>query len=474
MKHLLILGGTIAVLFVLARGTVIPGPYTYDEPDYIYAASLGVAANAFDSPTIPLREFLRIGLNRGRDVSARTELSEAIRDKGDVVFYRHWHGPLYSYWLMLVRRFRPGELTARTWNLAFPIIAMVLIYFGALWVLPGAAGRTAAVVCGALYLWGYPVVRSTELGPHQLFTLSAAVALVLLAKMMTGPAEEARRCWYGAVIASAIAFCLLEVAFALILTAAICGHLVRERLRPGLGLGAKSIGLFAGTVLVVWPGAVFRFSWVKAYLFMAYLAVFRRNAWGAGATIAGTWWLRFVQSPIPWILAAAGLVYLVRRRREASVLTPFAVFTLLMAAAIFTVRTNMARYALPVWPGAVLLAGFAAGLAMAKWRTMARVAATGLLCAAMLATTWPSVRANLPRLDTRVVSMLALVRERHLEQARMLAPHSDVPMLHYYFPRAKLMQYADDAAVPDPVGVNVDGVIDRSNPARWLPAREVR
>ena len=471
MRHLLILACVIGTLFLLARGTVIPGLYTYDEPDYMYAASLGWWDNAVDSPSMPLTEFVKVGLDRGRIASAKTELSENIRSSGDVVFYRHWHGPLYTDWLALVQNIAPDETATRLWNFAFPIAAVILMYFGTLRLLPGAEGETAAVLCGVLYLWSYPVVRSTELGPHQLFATCVAAALLLLAAAFQASDRLCRRYWYAAVAVTATAFCLLEVTFALILTMLICGHLLRSRLKPDLPFAVKSVGLFLGTVLVIWPGALLKLSFVKAYLFMAYLAVFRHDAWGAGATLGGTWWLRFVQSPIPWILAACGVVCFIKWRSEARVLIPFAIFSLLMAAAVFPVKTAMARYTLPLWPGLVLFAAFSAGLALAKLKPTVRFSATLLICAAMLATSWPSLRANLPHRDSRDDAMLALIRNHDLAQKTVLVPHEDVPMLHYYFHGSHFRQYYDAAAIPDQMrNGGIDGAIDRSDPPRWIPA----
>ena len=42
------------------------GPYRYDEADYMYAVSQGLAANYTDSPTMPLVEFLKTGLSHGK------------------------------------------------------------------------------------------------------------------------------------------------------------------------------------------------------------------------------------------------------------------------------------------------------------------------------------------------------------------------------------------------------------------------
>ena len=162
------------------------------------------------------------------------------------------------------------------------------MYFGALWLMPGAAGQIAAILTTVLYLWSYPVVRSTELGPHQLFATCVAAALLLIARMFDAPQPAVRSYWYAAVVVTAVAFCSLEVAFALILTILVCGYLLRERLKPDMAFAARTIGWFVATVLTLWPGAILKLSFVKAYLFMAYLALFRHGAWGAGATVGET------------------------------------------------------------------------------------------------------------------------------------------------------------------------------------------
>ncbi len=360
-------------------------------------------------------------------------------------------------------------------NFVFPIAAAVLMYLAALWLLPGPTGQTIAILCAVLYLWSYPVVRSTELGPHQLFATCVAATLLLLAGAFVVPDRWCRRCWYAAVALTAVAVCLLEVAFALILTMLICGHLLRARLKPGWAFAAKTIGLFVVTVLVLWPGALLKLSFVKAYVFMVYLAVFRPGAWGPDATIAGTWWLRLADSPVPWLLAAFAVVYFVKWRREATVLIPFAVFSVIMAAALFPVKTGMARYTLPLWPGLVLFGAFATGLALAKKSTAIRYTAIAIISAAMLATSWPSLRADLPVANSRAEAMLALIHDHGLARKTLLVPHDDVPMIHYYFAGAHLRQYYDDSAIPQQIrDGGIDGVIDRSNPPQWIPVAVIR
>src|SRR5438094_10049804 len=115
LKHAAILVGLLAVFYFLAKGTVMYGPYSYDEADSMYAVSLGFTANSMDTPTLPLTDLVRTGLSRGRDASHRTELSEMIRNSDDMVFYRHWHGPLYLDWLRLAKALAASEQSMRAW-----------------------------------------------------------------------------------------------------------------------------------------------------------------------------------------------------------------------------------------------------------------------------------------------------------------------------------------------------------------------
>jgi hypothetical protein len=161
---------------------------------------------------------------------------------------------------------------------------------------------------------------------------------------------------------------------------------------------------------------------------------------------------------------------IVKWRRETGLLLPLALFSLLMSAAIFPVRTEMARYTLPLWPGVVMFAAFSAGLALSKIRPSVRFATIVFISAAMLATSWPNLRARLPRRDSRCEAMLALIRDRGLAQEILLVPHEDLPMLHYYFAGSHFRQYYDESTISEEIrSGGIDGVIDRSDPPRWIP-----
>ena len=281
MKHLLAAAALVALLLFLITRKVSPEPYVYDEADYMYAASLGYFANWTDTPTLPLPDFLRIGLSSGKPGGNRQELSALIRQSNDALFYRHWHGPLYHYLLIPVSRLRFNEHDVRAAILFIPALTLLAIYFGCLWLIPGGPGSLAAVLSSVLFLSSVAVFRSSELAPHQLSRSAILCCLLFLAKTV---ATGRRSYWYVAVVAAAFAFCTLEVAFALILTLAVCAYIERRALQVGWSFIGRSVALFMATVLVIWPAAIFKLSVVKSYLFMAYLALFRKAPWGTSAS----------------------------------------------------------------------------------------------------------------------------------------------------------------------------------------------
>src|ERR1700677_756218 len=76
----------LALFLLLITRNVSSEPYVYDEADYMYAASLGFAANWSDTPSIPISDFVRAGLGHGRNGRPDTQmtLSEGIRSGSDV------------------------------------------------------------------------------------------------------------------------------------------------------------------------------------------------------------------------------------------------------------------------------------------------------------------------------------------------------------------------------------------------------
>ncbi len=339
-RHLALAGLIIFAALAWARYQVDPSPYDYDEADYMYAASRGLLANWSDTPALTLFEFVQIGLTRGSDPSQKGDLSVLLRDSGDMDGYRHWHGPLYYYGLALAPA-GSSEYTVRRMALAAPLLGMAVVYLGCLWLFPaktwGEQGTLAAVICSLLFLWCPAIVKTTEIAPHILFSAVSLATLFAGAKLR----ESGRRGhWYAMLALSGVAFCTMELSFALILSVLIVGHLERDRLLAAgnrVGFAGRSLAAFLAPIVLLWPAALYKFNFIKSYLFMAYLAVFRKNAWG-DVTFAQTWTFRLKAMPVEWVLIAVAIVLFFRFhpakspfRRQVSV---FLIFAVVMLAAV--------------------------------------------------------------------------------------------------------------------------------------------
>lgn len=446
MKHTLILAILLAVFLYSARDRVSSGPYLYDEADYMYAASLGIPANAFDSPSRSILEFIKIGLDTLRSTRpSNTSLSQLARSGGDVTFYRHTHGPLYYYWLALLLPWTHNEGVIRSWNLIFPVFTALVIYCGCLWLLPAPEGFAAAVLSTSLYLWSPSVWFTREIAPHLMFSLFVLITLFLAAKAI---ADHGRVYWYAAAATAGFTFAALEVVFVLVAVLAMLLWIHRKAISLDGSFVFRLLLVFGCTVLIIWPAAIFKLSFLKSYMFMAYLAVARSAAWGA-VTLGQTWKLRLESSPAEWLFLGIGTVLWFRSpagRRQPAV--PFLLFGALMLLVMARINTTSLRYTLPFLPALHVGAGITVAGLLATCRPLLRAALVGiwtiLLAGSLLRFAWN--HSFLPDLHTPAV--LASVRSQGLGEHRLLVPQEELPTLHYYFPGTTLTGFTDPLLVP--------------------------
>lgn len=469
MRHLAILALLIGGLLGLVAGKIVTAPYGYDEADYMFAASLGYFANWMDVGSLPIVDFIKIGMNRGTDQEQRLALSQLARNSSDPVVYRHWHGPLYYYWLVALSSWNLTEGTVRGFSVVFPILTAIVLYFGTLRILPEPAAQPAAILSCALFLWGRMTVITTELAPHMLFIFCYVSALLLLARVMSG---GGRRSWYAAVFLAGLAFCTLEVAFVLVATLAICAWLRRRELNVDWAFVRNSLLAWLAAVLLFWPAAILRFSFIKAYLSMAYLALFRKGAWG-NLGFLQAWAMRFAISPLEWILVAAALLIFFRYRlwRSLPALLPFLIYSLLMALALVRVGGEGPRYMTPFFPALLIFAGWTAGWVLARMKTphagSLRYAFPAVVCALLFWFTRSQMADYLRQQDPYPPAVIAAIRERGLARKTVLVPQVDLPTLHYYFPQAEFRAYLDPADIPRALDAEpVDAVLYPTYPVR--------
>jgi len=442
-----VFGLLLALFLLLITRNVSSEPYVYDEADYMYAASLGFIANWSDTPSISMAEFVRAGFSG----NARLALSERIRGGNDVLFYRHFHGPLFHYVLIPMSHLGLSEHAARSALLAIPCASLAVVYFGCLWLAPPSKAMTA-LVAAMLFLSSYSVIWSTELAPHQLFALCSLGSLILLLKAVgTGD----RRYWCGSAVAAALAFCTLEVGFVLVLVVALCAWKERSKSL------AASVVVFFATVLLVWPAAILRLSLVKSYVVMAYHALARTGSWGDVGFI-DTWRARILDSPVESVLVGLALIFAFRSVRR---YYPVALFAALMIAATLRVLTTTPRYSLAFMPVLDLLAGLALVPSLGPLRRPASFAVVTLAVAGLYGSAWYQVARQPHNRNPRSPAVLTYIHQNGLENKAVLAPQADIPALHYYFPGMRLRGYlAQSPTALDRVGFVPDAIIPAAKP----------
>ncbi len=447
MKHAAVLAILIAVAFGMSRGKLHQGPYGYDEADYMFAAGLGIADNWLDSGSMPLADFISVGRKRGSDSSQQAGLSALARGGADPVVYRHWHGPLYFFWLTAIDKLGLNEHDTRASFLIFPLLTVCAIYFGTLRLFDGFEGQIAAILASAVFLWSPIYLESSELAPHLMFVFLYICALLLLARVAL---SGSRRSLCAATVLAGLGFCTLEVDFVLILTLIAMLWWKRALLRTDLKLIRNSILLFLATVLLVWPAAIFKLNFAKAYMVMAYLALFRKGAWG-DVTFSGTWIRRFEMTPVELILVAIGLVlvFAVMSRRGRTAAMPFLIFGALMLLANARVYSVIARYMTPFLPAFDVVAGWALAAAFLRLKKPAAIYGAVGITAVLLVWNLEQRLASIDRAPhPEAFATLNAIRAQGLADKTVFVPREDIPAMHYYFPHMQAEGYAELSEIP--------------------------
>ncbi len=440
LRHTLVVSVLVAGFFVLAFPGVSNLPFSYDEADYAYASHQGFFANWVDHPALNIVQFVRLGMSSGRDHNRRVDLSQTIRNFGDIHFYRHWHGPLFYQWLGFIGHWTSREYNLRLLSLLIPAVGVILVYFGCLWVMP--SWPLIAILAAAFYGFGYSVVASPELAPHQLFVVVSLAGLFSLAKL---EASGYLKWWWWACVWTAISFATIEVAFVNIAVALYIGWRCRPVLFQVRYIWLRSLGLFLATTLVFWPAGILKLEPARSYIFMAYLAIFRKGAWG-NTTLAETWLFRLRSEPFEWIFVAIALVvwWFLPKKTEKCAALPFLTYGVLMLIVMFKVNAVVAHYSLPYLAPLAVFAGITLGAALQNWPKLAQGAAATAMIVLVAAGTYRFVHKHLLGTTSRTLQILESAQSRPLDGRTLLAPQVDVSVLHYYFPHAKLVLYLDE------------------------------
>ena len=445
---LFLLGGAAVCLFLFVDAAPRMR-FQYDEADYMVAARMGLRENYLETSSLSFPAYVRTGLRALSNQIDRTDLSESVRLRNDVSFYRHYHGPLYFHWLALVSRLTTEEAHVRAAGLVFHLLAFVTIFVGLIWLL-GPEGRTAAWIASSAYLFSVGNIR-TALGvsTHQMYAWVAILTLFVIARfLITGRT----RYLLAAVGGATVSLSILEYGVLLFVVLAFCGWRLRRRLlavNPELatrGLAAKLIGLFLGICALLWPAGLFKLSMLKAYLAMPFLAVMRKDSFGK-ASLGDIWSSRLGGSPLEYAILFACLaagVYALTRFRSRPELAPFVLYAGLIL--LIALKSDTERYMSSAPPalyvvGAVILADWWRRRGPSRW-TPAAMTAGFLLLLASAVRALPARDASTAPSASDTVGFVSGQRDR---LRSILVPGSCVPAIHYYVPEVVVRSYRPEA-----------------------------
>lgn len=450
-----VVGVILVALFALLSvaavrdSNVLPrGPYTYDEADYMYAAEKGLLANYLDEGAISIGSFIEAGLAAGFDTTKWRELSRFIRSTDDITFYRHFHGPMYFYWLATVQAFGFTSETAMRYaslcSIAFTSIALVMLLaalFPAtfVWIAPPAA---------ALLLTGPSIIlTANHITPHALYMLPSLVSLGALS-LYCGTRRV--RYWYGSVVAAAFAFATLEYALFLVVTMAVTLFVFRERLVVPLTrdqrrrFAVRSLACFVLPFALTWPGGLIKLTLFKNYGYYVYYTLVRGASYG-GSSLSALWTMRLQESPAEYsvlLVAIASLVVILKRSPH---LLPLALYGLLIAATTVRNKSTFPQYVSSAFPVFYLIAAAGLDLALKRRGTLVKLGVTSALVvfvtlssARFFLTLAATSRQQMPFPITSLDEIVPLLADKPLP---IFVNKAYVPTLHYYLPQSDLYGY---------------------------------
>ncbi len=445
----------VLAVFFLFAGLAPSYPYTYDEADYMWAGTRGFAANYLDQHALSFPTFVQKGLELMRTPGQRSSFSEYIRSTGDINMYRHFHGPVYAYWLsfgQLIGFSDPGEY--RNSGIVFHLLttlASILIFWWLFPSLPPWGGLLAGLLIGFNRT---ALVTCMAISQHLVFVLVSLLTLAAAGRFL----RDFNPRWFYAMMA------LLAIAYATVESAAFltAGLFItflfarRDLLRHFAGwrglLAPAARGLLTWTLVLLlsWPMGLLNLNFLKGYLAMGYLALSRQNF--SPISFTEMWIAKFQASPWEFgvYLAALPLLWLFRNRlpRESYPFLSYAVVFLLITIKMTIPYTH--------YLGSFTIAcSMALALAVSLF-AQSRPAVAPVLFTALALSLIPTVLAyraeavaaqtERPHLDQILTyfAQLAAPPTKHGPTQHWFVPFEFVPMLHFYHPTLRFTAYDTD------------------------------
>jgi hypothetical protein len=126
-------------------------------------------------------------------------------------------------------------------------------------------------------------------------------------------------------------------------------------------------------------------------------------------------------------------------------LLPFFLYSALMMLTLARVTSDVPRYLSPFLPVLDVFAGMAIALALLKTPRLARIALVLTISLSLFGTAAWKLNARPPDGVSRGTEILKGLRDQHVSDESLLVPQTDLPMIHYYFPKTTLRGYAGES-----------------------------
>lgn len=280
------------------------GLFSSDEADYMYAGDRGFFANYVDKGTQSISSFITTGLKVGLRKSEWSKLSESIRESNDICFYRHFHGPLYFYWLNMAKLLGfTKEIQFRYASLLFLLIAAAALVIIAAKLFPAGFMVPALIMGFVLMASPSNILTANHVSPHGLYMVLSLVCLGCAAIYCK---TSRVKYWYLSIFAASLAFMTIEYSAFLLLTllGTLAMHgkpLLQKSQKEKIQFFLNSCLCFFAPLAVLWPGGLIKLSFLKGYFSLAYLTIVRPGAYGSLSPEA-IWLMKIKESPAEYLL----------------------------------------------------------------------------------------------------------------------------------------------------------------------------
>jgi hypothetical protein len=318
----------------------------------MYAANRGFLNNYTDTPSISFITFVKLGIEKGFNSEERTNLSEYIRKSDDITFYRHYHGPLYFYFLYFYHRIlKDDEFSIRMASTVFLIVGAFLVFFSIKSLIINHRSSLGPLIGSGLFMFSSTIVRTAvTITPHIVFLITALATLFFISKYLS---DGNLRHSYLAVIMMGISFTAIEYALILLAVFIISVFIFKYRGYKGSGSNVVNIRValkwcltFIFTIFIVWPGALLKLTIIKNYIFFTYYTIVRGAEYGSDPFFI-LWMNRIAESPVEYalvILCTVGIFIKLIRGLNISAYIPYLIYMVLIFLTTFRNTSSAPTY----------------------------------------------------------------------------------------------------------------------------------